>query len=210
MSKADKKLIIITGPQGSGNHLFSKIFALHPDVQGWDFGHKYWIPSDEEPFADAWVDATKTKNFLTHDLMVANVSVPFVYDGEKRIPAIQEVVYEAQDAGYDVTVCVIARDRNINTLQQTRVRGEETLPIALQYYRCLDADMAYLSHETLMLHKTSYLRWVSKYLDFPIAIDDNRIFQILATDENAKYVEYVDNHWLDKHVWLGIQKKNQR
>ena len=139
--------------------------------------------------------------------MVANVSVPFVYDGEKRIPAIQEVVYEAKDAGYDVTVCVICRDRNINTLQQKRVRGEETLPTALQYYRCLDADLVYLSHETLMLHKTSYLKWVSLYLDFPIAIHDNRIFQILATDENAKYVEYVDNHWLDKHVWLGIQKK---
>ena len=25
------RLLIVTGPQGSGNHLFSKIFALHDE-----------------------------------------------------------------------------------------------------------------------------------------------------------------------------------
>ena len=29
------KILIITGPQGSGNHLYSKIFAMHPLVNGW-------------------------------------------------------------------------------------------------------------------------------------------------------------------------------
>ena len=102
-----KKLIIITGPQGSGNHLFSKLFDYHPDVKGWDFGDKYWIPSDEEPFADCWIDPLKTKDMLTHPLMVANVSVPFVYDGVREVPKIQEVVNEAKDAGYDVKVCIV-------------------------------------------------------------------------------------------------------
>ena len=87
-----KKLIIITGPQGSGNHLFSKVFGFHPAVEGWNFGDKYWIPSDEEPFAECWVDPSRTKSMLTQQYMVANVSVPFVFDGVKQVPQIQEVV----------------------------------------------------------------------------------------------------------------------
>ena len=31
----NKKLLIITGPQGSGNHLFSRILSTHPEVGGW-------------------------------------------------------------------------------------------------------------------------------------------------------------------------------
>ena len=31
----NKKLLIITGPQGSGNHLVSRLFSLHDDVGGW-------------------------------------------------------------------------------------------------------------------------------------------------------------------------------
>ena len=130
----ERKLLIITGPQGSGNHLFSKVFGYHSDVNGWDFGDKYWIPSDEEPFAECWVDPSKTKSMLNHNLMVANVSVPFVYDGVKQIPQIQQVVYEAEDYGYDVKVCIVVRDNNINKEQQRRVRKEVTLPTALQYY----------------------------------------------------------------------------
>ena len=28
-------MLIVTGPQGSGNHLFAKLFNLHPEVYGW-------------------------------------------------------------------------------------------------------------------------------------------------------------------------------
>jgi hypothetical protein len=205
-----KKLIIITGPQGSGNHLFSKIFSYHPDVNGWDFGDKYWIPSDEEPFAECWVDPSKTKSMLTQDYMVANVSVPFVFDGAKRIPYIQEVIYEAQDAGYDVKVCVVVRDKNINVEQQLRVRKEVTLPVALQYYYNLDADLEFLSHESLYLYGGVYLKWLSKVLDFPIACWDERVAQTLEDDQNAKYVKHVEEHWLDEQVWKGIRPKNER
>jgi hypothetical protein len=45
-----KKLLIITGPQGSGNHMWSKILALHPAVNGWSaLLEEYWIPHDREP-----------------------------------------------------------------------------------------------------------------------------------------------------------------
>ena len=205
-----KKLIIITGPQGSGNHLFSKIFSYHPDVNGWDFGDKYWIPSDEEPFAECWVDPSKTKSMLTQDHVVANVSVPFVYDGVKQIPQIQQVVYEAQDAGYDVKVCIVVRDNNINKEQQRRVRKEVTLPTALQYYYNLDATLEFLSHESLYLYGGAYLRWLSKVLDFPIAYSDERVLKDIKEDQNAKYVKHVEEHWLDEQVWNGIRPKSER
>ena len=205
-----KKLLIITGPQGSGNHLFSKVFSYHPYVSGWDFGDKYWIPSDEEPFAECWVDPSKTKSMLKSSAVVANVSVPFVYDGVKQVPKIQEVMKEAQNVGYDVKVCIVVRDRNINMEQQFRVRNEFTLPQALGYYYKLDADLQFLSHESLYLYGGAYLKWLSKVLDFPIAYNDERIEKDIAKDQNAKYVEPVDSHWLDEQVWQGIRPENER
>jgi len=205
-----KKLLIITGPQGSGNHLFSKVFSYHPDVKGWDFGGEYWIPSDEEPFAGCWIEPDKTKSMLTKDYMVANVSVPFVFDGVKQIPQIQEVVYEAQDAGYEVKVCIVTRDRTINEEQQLRVRKEVTLPTALQYYYNLDATIEFISHESLYLYGGAYLKWLSKVLDFPIAYSDERLLKDIKENQNAKYVKHVEEHWLDEHVWNGIRPKNER
>ena len=209
-NRESKRLIIITGPQGSGNHLFSKIFNMHPDVNGWDFGERYWIPSDEEPFAEAWVNPEKTKDFLTHDLMVANVSVPFVYDGVKQVPKIQQVIHEAEDAGYVVQVCVVVRDRNINALQQERVRNAVTLPTAMEYYRTLECDMNFVSHESLYLHKNMYLRWLSRILDFPIDSENPILYDILLEDQNNKYVRYVEEHWLDAEVWKGLRPKKER
>ena len=55
-------LLIITGPQGSGNHLFSKLFNLHPDVYGWDM-EKYWVGHHTEPFSEYWTDPSKLKYF---------------------------------------------------------------------------------------------------------------------------------------------------
>lgn len=208
-----KKLIIITGPQGSGNHLFSKIFSYHPDVKGWDFGDKYWIPSDEEPFADCWVDPYKTKDMLTHPLMVANVSVPFVYDGVRQVPKIQGVSNQAKEAGYDVKVCIVVRDRNINKQQQLRVRKDITLPIALNYYYDLDADLNFLSTESVFLYGGAYLKWLSKTLDFPVAYSDERIFKDIAEDQNTKYIKYhieMEHQWLDEQVWQGIRPKKER
>ena len=147
-NKEYKRLLIVTGPQGSGNHLFSKVLGYHPYVNGWDFGDKYWIPSDEEPFAECWVDPSKTKSMLKGSAIVANVSVPFVYDGVKQVPKIQEVVNEAKNAGYDVKVCVVVREENINKEQQRRdcttillqSRCRPTLSIArvtLSLWRCI-------------------------------------------------------------------------
>ena len=207
-----KKLLIITGPQGSGNHLFSRILSLHPDVGGWkDLLDEYWIPSDLELFAEYWVDPDKLtlEAFKGADYWLANVSVPFVYDGVKQVPKIDAMAAKARALGIDVQICVIVRDQYVNALQQQRVRKETTLPIAVDYFDQL-GDVHYLDHEAFFLYKDRYLKWLSKILDFPIAYDDPNIMKFIEEGPNKKYVKYVEEHWLDEQVWQGIQPKKEK
>ena len=207
-----KKLLIITGPQGSGNHLFSRLLSLHPDVGGWDdLLDEYWIPSDLEPFAKYWVNPEKLtlEQFQRHDYWLANVSVPFVYDGVKQVPKIDAMASKARSLGIDVQICVIVRDMYINDLQQQRVRKERTLPQAVEYFDTL-GDVHYIDHEAFFLYKDRYLKWLSKMLDFPIAWDNPNIMNYIDEGPNKKYVNYVDEYWLDDEVWKGIQPKKDR
>ena len=126
-----KKLLIVTGPQGSGNHLFARLFSAHPNVVGWESLHdNYWVPSDQEPFARYWVYPEELK-FPEGDFFCANVSVPFFYDGVRQVPKIKEVAQKAMSLGVQPIIAVIVRDRNINELQQVRVGGECTIDLSL-------------------------------------------------------------------------------
>ena len=60
-----KKMLILTGPQGAGNHLWSKIFSLHPEVYGWKtLLENYWEAHRfSEPFAQHWRDHTLLEVF---------------------------------------------------------------------------------------------------------------------------------------------------
>jgi hypothetical protein len=211
-----KKLLIITGPQGSGNHLFSRLFSLHAEVGGWkELLGQYWIPSDEETFAEFWVNPQKLEHtdFSGHDFWVANVSVPFVFDGVKQVPKIKEFILRAQQLNVEVTVAVIVRDQNINKLQQQRVRKEVTLPIAIDYYLNTLQDVCtlhFLDHEAFFLYKQHYLKYVSNLLKFPIDYNNPDILRFITDDANGKYVNYVEEHWLDKQVWNGIKSKQER
>ena len=213
----DKKLLIITGPQGSGNHLFSRLLSLHPDVSGWEeLKEKYWVPSDQEPFADYWVkpELLNLDKFYGYQHHLANVSCPFMYDGVRYVPKILEVAERAKLLGIDVQIAIIVRDQNINAEQQLRVRGEVTTPIAQDYYynRLLKSNFPvhFLDHEAFFLHKEHYLKWVSKILNFPISWDSPDIMKFINKDANHKYIKYVDEYWLDKEVWSGIQSKKAR
>lgn len=212
-----KKLIIVTGPQGSGNHFFSRVFSTHSKVGGWkSLLDKYWVPSDEECFAKYWVnpEGLTEKDFEGYDYWLANVSCPFFYDGVRYIPKIKEFAKKAQSLGIDVQICIIVRDQNINSEQQKRVRGEVTLPIAMQYYQDNiignGFKVHFLDNEAFFLHRQNYLKWVSDLLEFPIDYNNPDIFKFITEDPNKKYVKYVDEYWLDKSVWDGIRSKRDR
>lgn len=212
-----KKLLIITGPQGSGNHFFSRVFSTHPSVGGWkQLLDEYWVPSDLEPFAEYWVypERMTAGDFEGYDYWLANVSVPFVYDGIRQTPKILEMARQARKLGIDVTIAIIVRDQNIQAAQQLRVRKEVTLPIAQEYYydHLLTSDFPvhFLDNEAFFLHREHYLRWVSKLLKFPVDYNNPDIFKFISEDPNRKYIKHVDEYWLDEQVWHGIQPKSAR
>ena len=211
-----KKLLIITGPQGSGNHVFSRIFSMHECVGGWkELVDKYWVPSDLEPFAEYWVypEHLTKDQFDGHEYWLANVSVPFVYDGVRQTPKILEMAQRAKQLGIDVKIAIIVRDQNIQAEQQLRVRKEITLPIAQEYYYNTLIPSGYpvhfLDHEAFFLHKEHYIKWVGKTLKFPVETDPVKLMNFVTEDANHKYVKYIDEHWLDEHILAGSHSTRQ-
>ena len=197
-----KRLLIFTGPQGSGNHLWSKIFALHPEVAGWSaLLDEYWIPHDQEPFADCWRDPAllKTRDWSQHDYYVTSISCPYIDDTRWAVPDIVAFAKQASACELQVQIAIIGRDRNILGFQETRVRGRSTFEIAQdQYEKLADWNPVYLSYELLHLYQGSYLRQLSKLLEFPIAYEDTRLEEIIKDDTNQKYIHPIDHHWTDK------------
>lgn len=207
-----KKLLILTGPQGSGNHMFSRMFSLHPDVKGWDALHdKYWVPSDEEPFATFWTDPSKLTQDVFKDAQyfLANVSCPFFNNGVMQIPKIVEVINKTKSFGIDVIVGIIVRDKTINEYQHRRLLGLTTLPIAEEYYSNLIDDNTYfIDFEAFFLYKELYLKRLSDLLQFPIAFDDPKILKYITEDSNKKYIQPVETHWLDLEIKKGRLPKS--
>jgi hypothetical protein len=201
-----KKLLIVTGPQGSGNHLFARILSLHPNVIGWESLHdKYWVPSDEEPFARYWVHPEELK-FPEGDFFCANVSVPFFYDGVRQVPKIKEVAQKAISLGVQPVIAVIVRDRNINELQQVRVGGECTMDTALEYYK--DMAVHFIDHEAFFLYKEKYVEYLGRLLEFPVIKEG--IDNFISVDANHKYVFPCKKHWLDDEIRKGRKTFKQR
>jgi hypothetical protein len=211
-----KKLLIVTGPQGSGNHLFSRLLSLHPAVEGWtEILDQYWVPSDQEPFAEYWVtpELLTQEVFDNKDFYFANVSCPFFFDGVRNIPKILEVAERARSFGVEVEIAIVVRDQNINQLQQLRVRKEHTTPVAQKYYyeTLLPSSFPvhFLDHEAFFLHTTHYLKWVSRVLNFPIAYDNPDIMKFITEDANHKYVRAIDTHWLDDVILAGSHSRRE-
>ena len=197
-----KKLLIFTGPQGSGNHLWSKIFALNPEVEGWSaLLNDYWIPHDREPFANCWRNPEQLKNcdWSKKDYYVTSISCPYIDDTQWAIPDVAGFAAQATSCGLQVQIAIIGRDQNILGFQETRVRGRPTFEIAQEEYKKLEEwNPVYLSYELLHLYQGQYLKQISKLLEFPIAYTDNRLTEILKDDTNQKYIQPVESHWTDK------------
>lgn len=208
----NKKLLILTGPQGSGNHLFSRMLSLHPDVKGWSALHEnYWVPSDEEPFANFWVNP----DLLTYDVFenanyfLANVSCPFFSNGIMQVPKIIEVIEKVKSFNVSVTVGIIVRDQTINEYQHRRLLGHTTLPIATEYYKkMIDSNTYFIDFESFFLYKEAYLKRLSEILNFPIAFNDPAILKFIDEDSNKKYIQPVDTHWLDAEIKRGRLPKD--
>ena len=199
-----KKLLLITGPQGSGNHLFSKVLAVHPEVYGWKaLNETYWIVHDQEPFNKYWVDPTEwdRADFGDYQYAVVSNSVPYVQNGNTQNPPFEEFIAGAERAGWTVQVAIIGRDINILEAQQKRLRRAVTLPHMMDAVETLEKyDPDYISHELLCLYKQKYLKKLSKQLDFPIAYDAPIIDEILKDNANAKYVNAVTETDLDREI----------
>lgn len=204
-----KTLLILTGPQGSGNHLWSKIFALHPRVLGWRaLLNEYWIGHDEEPWAHYWLNPQDLRHapWTQSDWHVTSISVPYMNNGEATVPNFKAFVSGVQNLGYRVKLAVLGRDRNILDYQETRVRGQKTYEQAVAEYARF-AQPAYLSYELLHLYGSQYLQKLERELEFPIAWDNARLKQILAEDTNSKYFQPVDQQPLDAVTKHASRKK---
>jgi hypothetical protein len=199
------KIILLFGPQGSGNHLFSKIFALHPDVHGWEKllddsnPDNYFVPHYKEPNNKYWNDIDS----ITLDIMggknyaVISVSVPFWNKDELQVPAINKLIAKLQSLDIEVQPVIIGRDKTILTNQQTRMRGGPSWGCMTQLIRWIDVTPFYVSTELAYLYKKVYFRDLGKWLQFPIAYKDSRLEEILAVDSNEKYINAAANQKVD-------------
>lgn len=204
-----KTLLILTGPQGAGNHLWSKIFALHPRVLGWRaLLDEYWIGHDQEPWAHYWLNPGELRHapWTAADWHVTSISVPYMNNGEATVPDFKAFVSGVQNLGYRVRLAVLGRDRNILQHQETRVRGSVTLDQAVEEYSKF-AQPAFLSYELLHLYGHQYLQKLERELEFPIAWDSRRIHEILQEDANSKYFAAVGTQPLDAVTRHASRKK---
>jgi hypothetical protein len=165
-------MLVVTGPQGAGNHLFAKLFNLHPEVYGWDM-EKYWVGHHTEPFSELWWDTSKIKDFgwsLRSDFYITSISCPYVKNKEPQIPKYEEFITEV-GKHCNIVVAIIGRDKTILQYEQERVRKAHTTPTALEQFEYLYAlDPYYLSMELVFLYKENYLRQVGR--DFaPLDLD---------------------------------------
>ena len=194
-----KKLLILTGPQGSGNHLWSKIFSKHPDVNGWRM-KTYWEGHHQEPFSEWWDDPSLISE-TEYQFNFTSISCPYFRDQSPQIPKYAEFIKKAKQF-YDVRLVVISRDQNILKTQQERVRGRHTAPIFLKELLSFKPDF-FISTESLFLYQAKYLEYISEVLEFPILSEQN--FQLLE-DTNRKYIHSVGHQPLDDEVKLACDE----
>jgi len=209
-----KKMLILTGPQGAGNHLWSKIFSLHPDVYGWKtLLDNYWEAHRfAEPFARHWRDHNLLQEFdwSQSEYYFTSISCPLGIIGSEVNPIwnpdLAGFARAVMACGIYVEFAVVGRDQTILANQQTRIRTQSTLPLFLEQLDKIPTP-TFLSYELLYLYKQDYLK--SLELSIPIAWNDARINSILENDSNLKYIHYVDECVLDQGNRQGITFKTR-
>ena len=208
------KMLILTGPQGAGNHLWSKVLSLHPEVYGWKtLLENYWEAHRfAEPFAQHWRDHSLLESFdwSQSEYYFTSISLPLgIIDHDVNpiwMPDVQGFAATVLSCGVEVEIAVVGRDQTILNNQQTRIRTQSTLPLFLEQLPKI-WNPTFLSYELLYLYKQDYLK--SLKLNIPVAWDDPSINTILENDSNLKYIHYVDEHILDQGNKQGITFKTR-
>ena len=207
-------MLILTGPQGAGNHLWSKVLSLHSEVYGWKtLLDNYWEAHRfAEPFAQHWRDHSLLKSFdwAQSEYYFTSISLPLGIIGHDVnpiwMPDLQGFTDAVLGCGVEVKIAVVGRDQTILTNQQTRIRTQSTLPMFLEELSKI-SNPTFLSYELLYLYKQDYLK--SLKLNIPVAWDDPSIDTILENDSNLKYIHYVDEYVLDNGNKQGITFKTR-
>ena len=208
------KMLILTGPQGAGNHLWSKVLSLHHEVYGWKtLLENYWEAHRfAEPFAQHWRDHSLLKSFdwSQSEYYFTSISLPLGIVGHDVnpiwMPDLQGFAATVLGCGVEVEIAVVGRDQTILSNQQTRIRTQSTLPLFLEQLPKI-WNPIFLSYELLYLYKQDYLK--SLKLNIPVAWDDPNINTILENDSNLKYIHYVDEYVLDQGNKQGITFKTR-
>ena len=203
MSFLEKKMLIVVGPQGSGNHLWAKIFGLHKSVYGWQkLQEQYWEAHHYEPFARAWDDPTLLELPKNYSHFVTSCSIPYVYKGGHRVPPILEFCQEVERQKVSPIIAVISREKSIVEFQQERVRGKVTFNDANRAIEEISEEhfINFLSYESLIMWKHRYLESLIEILKFPIDWTNPKVDEIINENANAKYIHDIEDHWLDKEV----------
>ena len=207
-------MLILTGPQGAGNHLWSKIFSLHYGVYGWKtLLDNYWEAHRfSEPFAQCWKDHNLLADFdwTQSEYYFTSISCPLGIIGSDVNPVWNPDIAGFANAvrayGIDVEFAVVGRDQTILSNQQTRIRTQSTLPMFLEQLGKISTP-TFLSYELLYLYKQDYLK--SLQLSIPVAWDDHRIDKILVDDANIKYIHSIDHNELDNGNKFGTTFKEK-
>ena len=199
-----KQMLILTGPQGAGNHLWSKVFSQHSAVYGWkSLLENYWEPHrTTEPFAKHWRNPELLDDFdwTQSDYYVTSISVPLGIPNDDVnplwTPDLEQFKNKVESLGIQTQFAVVGRDQNILREQQTRIRSESTLPLFLEQMprRCI-----FLSYELLYLYKDRYV----ETLDVNIPVDSN-VKHLLVEDANNKYIHSVESSELDNGNRQGV------
>ena len=199
-------ILVISGPQGTGNHVFSKVLSMHSNVHGWNqLLREYWINHDSAPFKDIWNNPKNIDNYdwAEHENYVLSVSGPYVEKDHddiryKKYPKYKEVLRRLNEKG-NLQVGIIGRDQNITAQNQLRKRGVESLHNYLNKIEDLmEYRHTFLSVELLYMFRHQYVKSLDSVLDIPVDYTNERLHYILNKDPNAKYVHYVEHSWLDK------------
>ena len=206
------KMLILTGPQGAGNHLWSKVLSLHSEVYGWKtLLENYWEAHRfAEPFARHWRDHNLLKSFewSQSEYYFTSISLPLgIIDHDVNpiwMPDLQGFATTVLGCGVEVEIAVVGRDQTILNNQQTRIRTQPTLPMFLEQLPKI-WNPTFLSYELLYLYRQDYLK--SLKLNIPVVWNDPRVDQILEDDANVKYIHTIDYNELDNGNRLGTTFK---